>query len=866
MKKLISVLLAAIMLLVNTAVVIADKNDMTSKLYLSDIGYPSTVMHYVNGDSYKSINGGPVVYGEGHTDKYNTSGTLLTYGYWQSPVALTNDVFPQAIPYMCYGVENSTTYSNNDNQIRVKLDTPVEVEENDGVYVSFYYRAADKFYGVGDKASTQYTGQTTQFDVIAVDNSNPSKQEQYTNKWQTAVCMFGDTQTTAGNDANNTNGSLGRPEVTVVPDGKWHRVEGYVWMDATKLSYMGDTNKLSLAFNMNRIFESSYIELAGFRTGVLKTADLETKNESNQVFTEIPWHLQKSAVTGLKVNGEALDLTSGATEFTVPGTMDEPTVELTSDSGVQYDIEKLAYNRYKITTYAGAYDIAKTADETLQYRARYNNGSYSGNYSWSTFKNSDFIGTTYYINIGIKDNFKMYPLSTDWDQVVHGCENSLRNTWATYTTYQRSPEEWDNETTFTSGYTLNMLKPENPQTTPGNGSFNVIQAKFDLGDDTIETGDVVYYHFYIKSDALIRFTPTLLGKDAKNSTEETTMTIGRNGCLAGGRKYANNEIKFATTNYYVNPDYTNQWTKFVGFYRVTEDCRIEDYVQLALYFNWFGNNDYVAANVKLTDFNCGVLRDFTPISTQYAGDEINTALTAAITESINVYDFIVDGDSFETEGGTTVVADSSRPAPSIDMTAYHGSLPMEITKETAGNALPAEYTVKVYTPAYDRTLASNATLSYGLYNRPVTDNGDGTFTRTYSDISNRVNSEFVKTYSIMVGKSDDYSDYVFEIDDTKVTDFSNLKGSIATFGARFDKFSGETGYTMIMASYDADNKLVSVTPVSYTYSDSDTDSYTEASVLASADENLRFKVFVWNSANDMVPITDIININTNGIN
>ncbi|MBQ4109982.1 MAG: hypothetical protein IJC74_03770 [Clostridia bacterium] len=846
MKKLISILLVVTMLFLSTVIVLAGKDDMTSKFYLSDIGYPAEVTKYVNGDNYKSVNGGPVVYGEGHTDKYNTSGGLLTYGYYQSPVVLTNDVFSQAVPYMCYGVENSTTYSNNNNQIRFVLDSPAEIKENDGIYISFYYRAADSFYGVGGKASTPYTGVQSQMVLYALDNANQNVQ------------VISDTQ---------ASGVLNSSKVTIVPDNTWHRLDMTIMMDSANYAKLSDKTKFNMAINLNQIFDASYIEFAGFRMGVLRPEEAITYN---QMLTEVSWHLQKKVPSAITVNGTALDLASGATEFTVPGKMDEePVVAVSSDDGVQYEVEKLAYNRYKLTTYAGGYDVVKTLEENVMFRERYNNGAFSGNNNYPKYLNSALVGETYYINIDIEDNFTMYPLSTDWDAVAHGCDNSLRNVWAEYTSYARSPETWADDTTFKSGYTMKLLKPDDGS--KPTQTFNTMQAKFDLGDDTIETGDIVYFHFYIKSDTSnVRFTPTLLGKDAKNSTPATDDTAAVNvnvktSCLAyGPTKIINGTyFKNSSTNYPLVK--TDTWLKFTCWYRVTEDCRIEDTVSLPIYFNWFTSADYAPANIKMADFSCGVLRNFTPVTTeQYLNDQVNTALTAALTEAINVYDFKVDGKSFETEGETTVVSEASVPAPEIGMTAYHGALPVNITREPAGNSLPAEYTVKVYSPAYDKSLAETATLNdaYGFYNRPVTANDDGTYTRENKDITNIKNSSQVKTYSLMVSKAEDYSDYVFEIDGKRVTDFTNLKGSNATFGARFDKFD-TTGYKMILAAYDADKKLVSVNPVSYTYSDTDTDSYAEVSAGASKDENLTFKVFVWDNEE---PLTDVINIDSNGIN
>ncbi len=842
MKKIISVLLSAMMLLTGINIAFAagyDAESMTTKFYLTEESVPTYVGRNMN-SLYRSnstaSNAIPhIAYGDKYTDKYNyTTGALYSYN-WDGPMMkLENEPFDFSVPYMCYGGSGLTNIDAANNSINIKMAMPHTAELNDGVYISFYYRSKSSFEGLGIKAGQTLTGADTNMRLYTRKN---------TGGWESSGYV------------QQVNG--GSNVITIPADNKWHKAEFTVYLENDSLMGLVADDILNMALGFSDTTQPAFIEFAGFRVGVL---DIDREPSNNKTFTDISWHLQNKSYTGIKINGSAMEPVEG-NNYTVTstlnsdGTVAAPDFEVVTADGraVSYKLDKLAWNKYRYTITAPGYDRLLENNADISFRMR--NGGYNMSQGTTTYtkKNGELItADTYTVTVEPEDNFTMYPLVNRDDSVVHGCNNEWRGEWVEYSTYVRPIESWTDEPEFKEGYTLKLKKPENPVQAASNNGFNSMQATFNLGsEDMVQKGDIIYYSFYIKADAdTVRFQPRFLGTYVID--EDTTQTIGRNGKLLSiARKYPNNEIKqqgsdLANSDTHFMLNVKDKWIKYVGYYLVEDECYIMDEIKLALWFNQFARPDYTAATIKLSDFRCGVLRGY-ELKSSSSNNEYITALNrAAYKDASAAFEISVNGTLIATNGALNVSAQADRPSPVITAQTYHGAVDTKLTRIGGGHEVPGTYQLKVYKPGYDRTIAENGTQTYGYLNRPPVQAADGTWSTPNADVSSIAQSGLVKTYTITVSQSDDYKNYIYTIDGTDADSFTNVKGNSATYGVMKNKFAEEDSFYMIIASYDSEGRLKSVAADEYIYDGEETNSYTQATIGLSEEEARNIKVFFWN--------------------
>ncbi len=363
-KKLIAAIIAAtfVGILPVSAEVPSTPDNLTSTFYATDYAYPSSVIKVINNrDAYKSQNGGPIAYGEAYTNKYNTNGGLYSYGYNQEPLKLDeNEPFDSAIPYMCYGGEGFSS-CGSDNRINVDLAMAEQADEGDGIMLSFYYRSLPEFNGAGTHESTTYTGETVRLEVC----------NNYTQTWKFQ-----------SNDLKSYR-------FDIVPDGTWKRVD-MVYRLGVGEAISDQLMKVGLVFG--DVSKACYIEFANFKTGVLKYTKESDSNAFNQMFTETSWHMMNPELSSISVGGTPIAMADGQYSYKIPAVFGD-SVTAESKSGAKIDILQKSYNTYEITTYSAGYDPIKGSEDTVTFRTRYNNGSFSGNDSAPAKKNCDMTKT-----------------------------------------------------------------------------------------------------------------------------------------------------------------------------------------------------------------------------------------------------------------------------------------------------------------------------------------------------------------------------------------------------------------------------------------------------------------------------------------
>ncbi len=366
-KRMIAVfiVLSTALSCVNTVFAVT-KNNMTSQFYLSEAAYPDEVYKTVDNESWRSDKGGPVAYAEGYSNKFDPQGNKFSYGYYQRPLALENDSFDKVIPYMNYGSTTYSTVSGNSNRIMTRIASPARIEAGDGLYLSFYYRSKQSFYGAGDKENTLYEGNDASIYLIGFDHKR--------NNW------------------HNVFQSLeGAYKLDSKADGEWHRIDLLTLVTEELAGYLDDPEYMEMIFGFGNLQDSYYIEFADFRVGVLKGAEGETYN-FNRVITEIGWHLTNTKVDGLKVGGQEVPFVRGQTKYVVKSSENQGKIDVLSQSGALCSTEIIDDNEMKITIYSGIYDPLRSDDALITLRQRTNSaGEFSDSVSMQTYtvKNSD---------------------------------------------------------------------------------------------------------------------------------------------------------------------------------------------------------------------------------------------------------------------------------------------------------------------------------------------------------------------------------------------------------------------------------------------------------------------------------------------
>ena len=298
-----------------------------------------------------------------------------------APVELKDEIFNKAYRFMYYPGGNP---SWTNVYMKFDLDMPAR-NSNDGIYLSFYYKAASEFVGTDGKT---YTSDAS----ITMNHIRDAKERLLNLQTQ------------------------GLGDFAFIADDKWHKIETYMSADGRF------TDNALYIYNANKA--TMDVMIADIRVGVLNIDDSVAFN-NDQCYTEMGWFLKElNTPSALKVNGESLDLTDGSKEFTVKtADFSAPSIEMT---GSDYIINKVAEDMYEVTSVAYAYNKSETDAETVTYRQRgYDNGSgvwiyNSGSISNIETANSTLKGETYTIYLEYDEGFYVDGVKVDSEAVPAG--------------------------------------------------------------------------------------------------------------------------------------------------------------------------------------------------------------------------------------------------------------------------------------------------------------------------------------------------------------------------------------------------------------------------------------------------------------
>ena len=264
-------------------------------------------------------------------DHYYEAGVVEYFGEEVAPITLENDIFDKALPYMCYGGGSTNRW---DCFWDISLSCP-EYDEDDVVYMSFYYKSASSFKGVN---GVKYTG------------NDMTAQTRFTGEAGDKYPIY----------RNMETAEYALP--TIVADGKWHQVhlyaEGAKVVDAT------------LRFNFLDMKKAQYVLFTGFRCGVLKNASSDGYNE-DRAYTELGWHLQSFDAQKLMINSKEIALKDGVSEYTVSAQEDAITAELGENSkSYVTEVKKLSPGKYQVTVAAPGYVKGRDDSDEITFRRK----------------------------------------------------------------------------------------------------------------------------------------------------------------------------------------------------------------------------------------------------------------------------------------------------------------------------------------------------------------------------------------------------------------------------------------------------------------------------------------------------------------
>ena len=353
-----------------------------------------------------------------------------------APVNLKDDLFDKAYRYMYIPGGNPGWTSA---YMKFDLDIP-ERKAQDGIYVSFYYKAASTFKGTDDAT---YTSPAS----IAMNHIRDGKERLVNLQTQ------------------------GLGDFAFLADDKWHKIEAYVPADGR------------FADNVLYIYNGSLatmdVLVADIKVGVVSL-----DNYNNDVaYTQMGWNLKKpGSITALNVSGQSLDLSGGKKEFNVSV---EGKVQITAE-GSDYITEEIEEDKYKVTAVAPGYNKALSDDGDVMYRERWNGSSYSGNINQITVKNSTLKGESYIINTTETEEEEVKPfnhsapvtgkMTTSWNYANNGVV---------------PPVELKNDL-FDEAYRFMYIPGGNP-------AWTSVYMKFDLDIPERKSSDGMYVSFYYKA-------------------------------------------------------------------------------------------------------------------------------------------------------------------------------------------------------------------------------------------------------------------------------------------------------------------------------------------------------------------------------
>ncbi|MBQ4109983.1 MAG: hypothetical protein IJC74_03775 [Clostridia bacterium] len=355
MKTKIIAFLSAAALILSMCPVFAEstESNLTTSLRLTELNLP-VIYHSCNNDFRHTSTGAQSVvwYGDG--------------GYWRTTLTLDDgSPFDKVYRYVCEGGGGTLQYANN-NLIQLTIPTTgllkegEKLEVNDGLYLALYYRSKSEF-------TSPISGEVKQGNNVKVQPSFV-----HNSYWN-------------NNGARVFNLTSGENSPEFIADGKWHKLE----MATDVISDMLADNRATPEFP-NLIFQicfgnvnlPSYIEFGAAQAGLLKTDKSLSDNTWNRIYTEMGWQLKNTAPIEIKVNDTIVKVENGVYEYTAAAdSLETPEIEVVSDNGLTYEVEKLSNTQYKVVTKAPGYDILKDADGVTTYKQRIDTqtGEYKAN-------------------------------------------------------------------------------------------------------------------------------------------------------------------------------------------------------------------------------------------------------------------------------------------------------------------------------------------------------------------------------------------------------------------------------------------------------------------------------------------------------
>lgn len=319
--------------------------------------------------------------GEKITASVNAAYTFIrNYGTDVSPIALENDAFDKAYPYQCYGGGSNNRW---DNIFKMKFDIP-EAEDNDCVWLSYYYKSATSFVG-GD--GNTYTGTT--MDI--------QQQRNTTNQIVT----------------NLKAGAYGD---TFIADDEWHRVDLY--MSAANIK------EKELLIYFTDMSKPMYVLFAGFRAGVVHFPEGESYN-NDRAYTELGWHLQNTNADTIILNGKTVNLEQGVYEYNLSADEDALTAELPEGSAAAVsEVKKISGGCYEVWVTAPGYSRGGSDDTSITFRRRVNSstGEFLSNGTVETYtvKNSQMV-KKYTVNLVLRTAEAALTVDGEEKSALDGC-------------------------------------------------------------------------------------------------------------------------------------------------------------------------------------------------------------------------------------------------------------------------------------------------------------------------------------------------------------------------------------------------------------------------------------------------------------
>ena len=366
-NKLLAVLLAVGAVLAASPAVLAESSadSMTSMLELSAEELPEVTAE---------IN-----------QSYINGGVIESFGATVTPAELENDLFDKALPYMCYGNGSSNRW---DCLWKIPMNVS-EYDDNDVVYISFYYKSAAEFTGAN---GSSYTG------------ADLSAQARYTSESSNRYPMWTKVE----------------EEVYSIPtffaDGKWHKVNFLA--PASKVK----DNIITLYFlDMSK---PQYILFAGFRSGVLKFPD-EAAYNNDRAYTELGWHLQNVDVGAIVLNGKTVNLEQGVYEYSISADSDKLDAAMPEGSAATIaEVKKISDGCYEVLVAAPGYNYGLSDDSQIPFRRRVDSATgefaYSGAIEAYTVENSQMV-EKYTVNLVLRTAEAALTVDGEEKTALDGC-------------------------------------------------------------------------------------------------------------------------------------------------------------------------------------------------------------------------------------------------------------------------------------------------------------------------------------------------------------------------------------------------------------------------------------------------------------